>query len=294
VWAAVDVIRPAAEAKRIDLRLALGDARVISADPARLQQVVWNLVSNAVKFTPDGGRVDLSVRQTRRTVTIEVADTGVGIDPDFLAHVFDRFRQFDGATTRRRGGLGLGLAIVRHLVELHGGTVTARSEGAGHGATFTVTIPTNVAYEKGTAVERADPPPGADVAMASVDLGGLRVLVVDDDDDSRSMLSAALTICGAEVFASASAEAGLTQAASIRPDVLVCDIGMPGMDGYEVARRLRQQPGLENVVLAALTGWGQKEDRRRTAEAGFNHHLVKPPEPKVVESLLAGLTSARG
>ena len=218
------------------------------------------------------------MRQIRGTVTIEVTDTGAGIEPAFLAHVFDRFRQFDGATTRRQGGLGLGLAIVRHLVELHGGTVHARSEGAGRGAAFTVTLPTNAACETATAAERADPVQAADLAMVRVDLQGLRVLVVDDDNDSRSMLSAALVVCGAEVFASASAEAALTQAASIRPDVLVCDIGMPGMDGYALMRQVRAWPASAGgrTPAIAVTGFARREDVARAREAGFQDHAAKP------------------
>ncbi len=278
VGLAVDVVRPAAEAKHINLRLALGDAGVIAADAARLQQVVWNLVSNAVKFTPDGGQIDLSVRRTQGNIAITVTDTGMGIAPDFLPHVFDRFRQFDAATTRRQGGLGLGLAIVRHLVELHGGSVMAHSEGSMRGATFTVTLPANFVCEATRVAAPAHRAQGANVAVAPVDLEGLRVLVVVDDEDSRSMLCTALSSCGADVSSSPSAEAGLAQAASIRPDLLVCDIAMPGMDGYALIRRVRTWTDSAGgrIPAIALTGFARGEDVTRALEAGFQEHAAKP------------------
>ncbi len=278
VGLAVDVVRPAAEAKHINLCLALGDAGMIAADAARLQQVVWNLVSNAVKFTPEGGQIDISVRRRQGNIAIVVTDTGVGIAPAFLPHVFDRFRQFDGATTRRQGGLGLGLAIVRHLVELHGGSVAAHSEGQMRGATFTVTLPASLVCEAATVAAPAHQARAANVPVTPVDLEGLRVLVVDDDDDSRSMLCTALSSCGAEVASSSSAEAGLAQAASIRPDLLVCDIAMPGMDGYALIRQVRTWPDSAGgrTPAIALTGFARDEDVTRALEAGFQEHAAKP------------------
>jgi CheY-like chemotaxis protein len=272
------VVRPAAQAKQIDLRLALGDACVVAADAARLQQVVWNLVSNAVKFTSDHGRIDLGVERTHAGVTIEVADTGVGIDPDFLPHVFDRFRQYDGSTTRRKGGLGRGQAIVRHLTELHGGSVVARSDGPGRGATFTVTLPTSIVREASGQAPSGAPvhAPGAGAALQ--ELGGLRILVVDDEPDVREVLCAALAIWGAEVFSTESAAGALAQMTSIRPDVLVCDIGMPDMDGYTLMRELRARPpsagGLTPAI--AVTGFARPEDMSRAMAAGYQVHVAKP------------------
>lgn len=280
VGGAVEVVRPAAEAKQIELRLALATECIVAADAARLQQVIWNLVSNAVKFTPGGGRIDLTVRTAEGSAVIEVADTGAGIDPEFLPHVFNRFRQFDGSSTRRQGGLGLGLAIVRHLVELHGGSVAARSEGAERGATFTVKLP--ISRDAATAAEKAatggDPASFSSVPTTPVDLQGLRILVVDDDEDSRSLLSTALVVCGAQVFSSASAEAALTQAASMHLDVLVCDIAMPGMDGYAMMQHLRAWPESAGgrTPAIAVTGFARREDASRALDAGFQEHASKP------------------
>ena len=284
VRAAVDVVRAAADAKKVHLHVDVEDVCVISADPTRLQQVVWNLVSNAVKFTPEGGRVDVSVRASGGRAVLEVRDTGAEIPPEFLPRVFDRFRQLDGSTTRRHGGLGLGLAIARQLVELHGGTLVAKSDGLGTGATFTVDLPGSCA-ESSTSVPRPRPSPGAaDHAV----LEGLRVLVVDDDADAREVVSLALQERGADVLHAGSAADGLAQAALQRPDVLICDIGMPGTDGYAMMRELRALPEVAGgrIPAIAVTGFARSEDVRRALESGFQRHLAKPVDLwKLVEAL---------
>ncbi|HEX4448193.1 MAG TPA: ATP-binding protein [Polyangiaceae bacterium] len=291
VRAAVDVVGPAAEAKQIDLRLALADACVVSTDAARLQQIVWNLVSNAVKFTPERGRIDVSVERTQAGVTIEVADTGAGIDPDFLPHVFDRFRQYDGSTTRRKGGLGLGLAIVRHLVELHGGSVAAHSDGPGRGATFKVMLPVSIVRDEPPRVAAGAAGPVPKASHAAPALTGLRILVVDDDPDVREVLCAALVIWGAEVSSAESAPAALMQLASIRPDLLVCDIGMPEMDGYALMRELRARPASAGGLTPAIavTGFARPEDVKRAIAAGFQLHVAKPVDLGTLAPKLARL-----
>ena len=243
---AVEAVRPAAEAKGVRLQKVLGTGVVtVMGDPARLQQVVWNLLSNAVKFTPGGGRVQVSLRRVNSQVEIAVTDTGAGIAPEFLPHVFERFRQADQKTTRQHGGLGLGLAIVRHLVELHGGAVRADSSGEGTGATFTVTLPVAPVYRGEEADERAHP--AAVDALSAHDecperLDGLRVLVVDDEPDARELLAVGLGHCGALVTTASSALEALEAITGEKFDVLVSDIGMPGEDGYELIRRVRALP----------------------------------------------------
>jgi CheY-like chemotaxis protein len=203
-----------------------------------------------------------------------------------LPRIFELFVQVDHASTKAQGGLGIGLTLVKNLVEMHHGTVEARSEGLGRGSEFVVRLPV---LARRLREERPEPRPSAEPVVPS----GFRLLVIDDNQDAATSLAMLLRLQGHEVRVAHSGAAALEMTNSYTPDVVFLDIGMPGMDGYEVARRLRQQPGLEKVVLAALTGWGQREDRRRTAEAGFNHHLVKPPEPKVIDGLLADLKAKR-
>jgi signal transduction histidine kinase len=283
--AAVDTVRPAAEAKGIRLEVELdGAAGPVLGDPTRLQQVFWNLLANAVKFTPGGGEVGVRLAREGGQAVVTVRDTGEGIRPDFLPRVFERFSQADASTTRRHGGLGLGLAIVRHLVELHGGGVTAASAGAGRGATFTVRLPALPARpEAGGGAAR---PPGRGA-------GGLRVLVVDDEPDAREMLALVLGGCGAEVTAVASAREALEALPRLRPDVLISDLAMPGEDGYALIRRVRALPAEEGgrVPAAALTAYALAEDRARALSAGFQIHVPKPVDPAelaaVVENLAA-------
>ena len=219
---------------------------------------------------------------------LRVRDNGIGIAPDMLPRIFDLFVQVDHASTKAQGGLGIGLTLVRNLVEMHNGTVEARSDGLGKGSEFVVRLPLSAqAFDLDQGREKE---PQTQPASRS----GHRLLVVDDNQDAANSLAMLLRLQGHEVRVAFSGPAALEITKAYSPDVVFLDIGMPGMDGYETARRLRQQPGLEKVVLAALTGWGQQEDRRRTAEAGFGHHLVKPPEPKALESVLAELKRREG
>jgi PAS domain S-box-containing protein len=285
VRAAVDVVRPAAVAKGVAIEVLVPDAAIhVHGDAGRLQQVFWNLVSNAVKFTPAGGRVDVVIERVAGRCRVVVRDTGEGISPEFLPHVFDRFRQADTSATRRHAGLGLGLAIVRALVERHRGTVSAESAGQDRGAAFTVELPT-------LAAEAFDDPPAVDrvAAVPPGSLDGLHVLVVDDDADSIAVVSALLASCGAEVRTAGSAAAALEIAGHWRLDVLVSDIAMPGEDGCALLRAIRARGGaLGRVPAVALTAYAGTADRVRVLEAGFQVHLAKPFDPlelaAVVES----------
>jgi CheY-like chemotaxis protein/anti-sigma regulatory factor (Ser/Thr protein kinase) len=299
IEAAIDSVRPAAEAKAIHLAASLNPAAAtISGDSGRLQQVIWNLLSNAVKFTPEGGRVEISLQREDHQSCIRVADSGMGIRPDFLAYVFDRFRQADSSTTRKHGGLGLGLAIVRHLVELHGGTVEVESDGEGKGAAFTVRIPQGRPWH--AARIRPDGLPAADLAEPADtphdgpakrgELQGCKVLLVDDEEDTREVISAALEQLGAWVASAASAAEALEEMRRFQPDVLVADIGMPGEDGYSLIRRVRELEGdLGNTPAMALTAYAGEADRERALKAGFQLHLPKPVEPQVLAAAVASL-----
>ncbi len=257
-------------------------------DPVRLAQVVGNLLTNAAKYTEPGGRIWLTAEREGHEAVLRARDDGIGIAPDVLPRIFELFGQVDHAATRSQGGLGIGLTLVKNLCEMHNGSVEARSAGLGKGSEFTVRLPISTGtVQKANGTE-------AGLAARSITPSGHRLLVVDDNKDAAGSLAMLLRLQGHEVRVAYSGVAALEMAGAYSPDVVFLDIGMPGMDGYEVARRMRQHPGLEKVVLAALTGWGQQEDRRRTAEAGFNHHLVKPPEPKMVESVLANLKRTTG
>jgi signal transduction histidine kinase/ActR/RegA family two-component response regulator len=294
VEAAMDSVRLAAEAKGVALHAEL-DPSVggISGDPDRLQQIVWNLLSNAIKFTPKGGRVSVRLRRVDTHVLIDVEDNGQGIPKDFLPHVFERFRQFEGGSTRKHGGLGLGLAIVQHLTELHGGTIHAHSEGEGQGARFTLKLPLTTVY-----LERATPPPihppmrQGMPFIASPELSGLQVLVVDDEPDARELLTTLLESCEARVITAASAAEGLEKLQKVRPHVVVSDIGMPGEDGYSFIRRLRALPTEQGgqTPAIALTAFARMEDRTRALLAGFQMHVPKPIEPTELVVVLATLT----
>ena len=286
--AAVETVSPAMAAKRITFEIGMDpETPSIMADPDRLQQIAWNLLSNAIKFTPEGGRVRLELTRTDTQVEIVVSDTGGGIEADFLPYVFDRFRQGDAGSKRRYGGLGLGLAIVRHLVELHGGTVTAESPGEGEGATFRVSLPVNpIRVDEGA--ERA-PAKGARPRAATDRLDGIRVLVVDDEVDARELFGSILNSAGASVVTAESAAAALRILADEPVDVLITDIEMPGEDGYNLlaqATALRQGAPL---VAIAVTAYARTVDRRRALEAGFSWHLAKPIEPAELVSIVASL-----
>ena len=287
---AVETAQPLIDAQghRLDISLPQ-ESLLLSADPVRLAQVIGNLLTNATKYTEASGHILLSARRDGGTAVLRVRDTGIGIAPDMLPHVFDLFVQVDHAASRSQGGLGIGLTLVKNLVEMHGGTVEAHSGGLGRGSEFVVRLPLAAPGHR----DSGDNPAGGRRPEPTRQ-SGRRVMVVDDNRDAAESLAMLLGLQGHEVTVAHDGPSALELAQSFRPAAVFLDLGMPGMDGYEVARRLRRQPGLEGVVLAALTGWGQPEDRRRTAEAGFDHHLVKPPEPDVVQGLLAGLKSARG
>ena len=293
----VDLARPSAALKGIRLDFTAEDApEVVVGDPARLQQIMWNLLANALKFTPEGGRVQLTLKGDEARARITVTDTGEGISSDFLPHVFDRFRQADGSTTRSHGGLGLGLAIVRHLVELHGGTVRAESPGIGKGATFTVDLP--IGDPRRRAHEAEEPRPRAHGAApdGTCALDGLRVLVVDDDADTREALTMVLEECKAAVTAVASAADAIRTMDRSLPDVLVCDIGLPAEDGYALIRKVRaREPGQGGRIPAvALTGYAQVEDRRRALRSGFQAHVSKPLDPEELTAVVSTLARGSG
>src|SRR5581483_4888976 len=292
VEAAIESVRPAADARGVQIRTSFEDVpETVQGDPNRLQQVVWNLLSNAIKFTPGGGRVEVRVRQVDGHVEIAVGDTGAGIPPEFLPYVFDRFRQADGSSTRKHGGLGLGLAIVRHLVELHGGTVRAESAGQGQGATFTLKLPVSPAAE--TAGREADPAPDEEATLSDSApmLTGLRVLVVDDEADTRDLLTAILTRCEAEVRAVGSATEALNIMSSWSPAILISDISMPEMDGFNLIQRIRQERGaLKSIPAIAVPACAGAEDRIRSLAAGYHMHLAKPLEPDELVVTIASLT----
>jgi signal transduction histidine kinase/ActR/RegA family two-component response regulator len=291
--AAVEGVRPAAEAKGLALTVdSAGSPRAMLADPDRLQQVIWNLLSNAVKFTPPGGHVTLEVDAEGGTTHVRVSDTGAGIPPRFLGSLFERFRQADGSTTRAYGGLGLGLAIVRHLVELHGGSVRGESEGEGRGATFTVTLPVTQPFRRLVRNPSLFPPPSVVVQVEITNLDGLEALVVDDDQDSRQLTRAVLEGLGARVREAASVPDAVSALRSDWPEVLLADIGMPGEDGYSLigwVRRLEPEAGRRLPALA-LTAYAREADRDRALSAGFDAYLAKPAAPAEVARAVARIT----
>ncbi|MEO8202622.1 MAG: ATP-binding protein [Betaproteobacteria bacterium] len=297
VEAAIETVRPAADARGIRLAKVLDpSAGPINGDPQRLQQIVWNLLSNAIKFTPKDGKVQVVLERINSHIEISVADTGIGIRPEFLPHVFERFRQADASTTRLYGGLGLGLSIVKQLVELHGGTVHVQSEGEGRGTTFSVHLPVTVVHRGRPGDERLHPGrtrarPAPD--FRPVDLSGVKVLVVDDEADARELIRRVLVDCAAEVFTAGDAAEALALVEKEKPDVLVSDIGMPGTDGYELLRRIRALgPSRGGAVPAiALTAFARSEDRTRALRAGFQVHVSKPVEPP---ELVATVANAAG
>ncbi|MFL6231649.1 MAG: response regulator [Thermoanaerobaculia bacterium] len=291
--AALDSVRPAADAKGILLDISIAPlASPVLGDADRLQQVIWNLLSNSIKFTARGGRVEVQLREADANAVIRVSDTGIGIRPDFLPYVFDRFRQAEGSITRTHGGLGLGLSIVRHLIELHGGTAEVDSEGEGKGATFTVRLPLRAELTE-------DPLDSTAVTQGLFSkpdlLAGVRVVVVEDEADTRELLVMALQQCGAEVAAFASAPEALASFDRAVPDVLLSDIGMPVQDGYDLIHTLRaREPGRGgDVPAAAITAYARAEDRLRALEAGYQTHLAKPVDPSELISTVARLAGRR-
>jgi signal transduction histidine kinase/ActR/RegA family two-component response regulator len=286
VAAAIDAIRPAAMAKNIAVTTAIGSGELtVSGDAGRLQQVIWNLLSNAVRFTPNGGRIDVEMARTADTISISVRDSGAGIAADFLPHAFERFRQGGAGTTRTHGGLGLGLAIVRHLVELHGGTVRAENNTAGPGATFHVALPARQAEQHDIRLGLVE-----DRRRAAVRIDGVQVLVADDDLNARELLVAVLEAAGAEVRAAASSEDTLMLLETWSPDVLLSDIEMPGEDGYTLMRKVRTLAGERGRIAAvAVTAHARQEDRAKAFDAGFEWHLAKPIDPAELVSVIVSL-----
>jgi PAS domain S-box-containing protein len=292
---AVEVMRPAAKIKRIDLTAQLDEApREMLYDTSRLRQVVWNLLQNAIKFTPEGGRVALRVERSGERIRLIVSDTGSGIEPEFLSSIFDRLSQKDMSRSRRHGGLGLGLALVKELVEMHGGTIQAASEGVGKGATFTVTLPLRapqVATHSPTIIAETGAEP-ADLPLGDLPrLDGLRALVVDDQEEARVMIAEMLGECGADVTVAASGREALELLERSAFDAIVCDIAMPEMDGYALIRRLRATETARNRRLPAiaLTALARSEDRLEALRAGFQTHVAKPVKLSELVIVLAGL-----
>ena len=294
---AIETVKPAAEAKRIRVHAVI-DPQVgpISGDPDRLRQVVWNLLSNAIKFTPKNGQVQVGLERVNSSVEIIVSDTGMGIEEAFLPHLFERFRQADSGITRQHGGLGLGLAIVRNLVELHGGTVYASSPGAGGGATFRVRLPLRIVHDEHREEPRVHPRrESAGRAKNLPDLTGVRVLAVDDESDALQLLIEILESAGARVITARSGAAALDKVESADPDVVIADLGMPLMDGFQLIERLRQSPNprVRAVPAAALTAYARSEDRAKTLQGGFEMHLAKPIDPVELASAVKALARRR-
>jgi PAS domain S-box-containing protein len=291
IRAAVETLKPDAETKGV---------RLISGDPSRLQQVVWNLLTNAIKFTPRGGEVQIALERADSAMEIIVNDTGEGIPPDFLPNVFDRFWQADPSITRRHGGLGIGLSIVKQLVELQGGTVRAKSPGIGRGATFIVSLPVlaNDEHSDEAPVRHSTPPEDtiSDDAFENIDLTGLRVLVVDDDSDARQLAMRMLESCHAEVKTAASMRDALEEIRRQRPHVLLSDLGMPDQDGFDLIRAIRDLPPERGgeIPAVAISAFARSEDRRRAMIAGYQTHLAKPVEPSELIAVIASLTGRIG
>jgi PAS domain S-box len=293
VEAALDALRPTADVKGIKLQTRFVPAQcLVKGDPNRLRQVIWNLLSNAIKFTPRNGSVSIDLTCVESTARLTVGDTGDGISPEFLPYVFDRFRQAEGSISRKQGGLGLGLAVARHLVELHGGTIRAQSEGLGRGAVFSVDLP--------LAQERRDPARAEErrreverrrSRLGAVRLDGVHVLLVEDDDDARKLLGAMLKRYGARVTSTKSAAEALRVFEGELPDVLISDIGMPDQDGYELMRKLRELPPEKggNTPAIALTGYASRKDRERALNSGYQQHIAKPIEQADIIKAIAAL-----
>jgi CheY-like chemotaxis protein/anti-sigma regulatory factor (Ser/Thr protein kinase) len=301
IEAAANAVRPAAEAKDIRLQILL-DTKVgpVSGDSDRLQQVFWNLLNNAVKFTPKGGRVQVRLERVDSHVEVIVSDTGRGIRPEFLPQVFDRFRQADQTTTRKEGGLGLGLSIARQLVEMHGGTVHVESEGEGRGASFTVKLPRLVTIQSPGKEQEKHVHPTISEDFVSIDcvpeLTGLRILIVDDEADARELLRQVLEMCDAEVTTTGTAAEALDALGKDGYDVLVSDIGMPEADGYTLIGKVRSLPAEKGgrIPAVALTAYARVEDRVRALTAGFQVHVPKPVEPVELIAVVASLAKGLG
>jgi signal transduction histidine kinase/CheY-like chemotaxis protein len=298
---AIATVAPAAAAKYIRVQTMVDpQVSVVTGDPDRLRQIVWNLLSNAVKFTPKEGRIQVRLERVNSSVEIVVSDTGIGIRPDFLPHIFERFRQADSGASREHAGLGLGLAIVRNLVELHGGTVNATSGGEGQGATFRVRLPLRIVHPdwqpEATGVHPRHGESAPPLSRTELpDLGATHVLAVDDDPDALRLLKEILEAVGATVTTATSGHAALEVAATDRPDVLVADLGLPLMDGFELIRHLRASDvaAVRDIPAAALTAYARSEDRARALKSGFEMHLAKPIDPAELIAAVEALARRR-
>jgi PAS domain S-box-containing protein len=295
---AIDTVRASASAKGVRLQAIIDPLNTpVTGDPNRLQQVFWNLLSNAIKFTPKGGRVQVLLERVDSHVEVSVIDTGEGISPEFLPYIFNRFQQADASTTRRHGGLGLGLAIVKQLVELHGGSVRVKSSGIGKGATFIVSLPVTVLHPLQEPWERGHPQskPRDLPSIPAISLDNVSVLVIDDELDARNLLKLLLESAGAVVYLASSAEQGMEHLLTKSVDVLICDIGMPDVDGYSLMRRIRAlDDGQKSEVAAvALTAYARLEDRTEAMRAGFQNHLPKPVEPAELLAVVHSLANPR-
>jgi signal transduction histidine kinase/ActR/RegA family two-component response regulator len=294
---AVATVQPAADAKDVRVQTIIDPfVGPVSGDPNRLQQVLWNLLSNAVKFTPKHGRVQVRVERVNSHIDIVVSDTGIGIRAEFLPHVFERFRQADAGLTRQTSGLGLGLSIVRHIVEMHGGSVDAASDGEGKGSTFRVRLPVMIVHDPVSQEPREHPRTETLAPLKGLrSLAGIRVMAVDDEEDALGLLRVVLEAAGAEVFAIASAPDALKRLADLRPDVIVVDLGMPQIDGFEFIERVRTSSDghIRDIPAAALTAFARSEDRTKALERGFEMHLAKPVEPGELVAAIATLVRRR-
>jgi CheY-like chemotaxis protein/anti-sigma regulatory factor (Ser/Thr protein kinase) len=291
IEAAVETVKPAADAKGIRLERVLDPAAgPISGDPGRLQQVIWNLLSNAIKFTPRDGRVQIVLERRNSHIEITVTDTGAGVSPEFLPFLFERFRQGDASTTRTYGGLGLGLSIVKSLVELHGGTVWASSAGEGQGTTVTVHLPL-ASHSPADITERVLPAKQAGQYAIAAELAGLKVLVVDDEPDARDLMKRVLEDCAAEVMTASTTGEALALVEARKPDVLITGISMPESDGFELLSRVRELGSDRGgkVPAIALTGFASSEDRTRALRAGFLAHVAKPVDPSELVATVASV-----
>jgi signal transduction histidine kinase/ActR/RegA family two-component response regulator len=296
IEAALDCVRPSIDGKGITVRKTIDpNAEPVFGDPNRLQQIVWNLLTNAVKFTPKGGKIDVLVLRVSSHVEITVQDSGVGISREFLPHLFERFRQADSSTTRKYGGLGLGLSIVKQLVELHGGSVKADSPGTGQGTTFTVSLPVRAVRDRGTALEHPRTARFQAVRSPEISLAGFTVLVVDDEPDARELVRSVLVDASAQVLTAASAEDGIALVRAHCPDVIVSDIGMPEKDGYQFMREVRGLATAEGgrAPAIALTAFARSEDRTRAMLAGYQVHVSKPIEPQELVATIKSLADNR-
>jgi two-component system CheB/CheR fusion protein len=281
---AVEGSRPLIEARRHDLKVALPDESIwVEADPIRMAQVLWNLLNNAAKYTPEGGRIWLTAAKEGSEAVLRVRDTGMGIPPEMLPKMFDLFTQAERTLDRAEGGLGIGLTLVRRLTEMHNGVVEAFSAGPGEGSEFVVRLPLLPDVSPAAAAHEPDSGKRAKAAVTH------RILVVDDNRDSANSLAMLLRLVGHDVHTTHDGRQAIVAAATYRPDLVLLDIGLPGMDGFTVARHLRSQPELAGVVLVALTGYGSDEDRRQAQAAGFDHHMVKPVNFDALHELLSTL-----